>query len=215
MKTCSHCNKQKKSFRTKNLCHACYQGISLNGKDYRPKVFKRDLLGTECIQCNKIREKESDIENKLCRNCYQKKRYKNNPDLHERHKKLCRNSRRRERGIDTELPLLCAPAGSGSIKKDQGYRVICKKEFRGMPHADKKGRIAEHTYVMMQHLGRPLKKGENVHHINGIRHDNRIENLELWHRSQPPGQRLDQKLEWCKSLLEEYGYKISKDSDNV
>lgn len=41
-------------------------------------------------------------------------------------------------------------------------------------------RIAEHTYVMTQQLGRPLKKFESVHHINGVRNDNRIENLELW-----------------------------------
>lgn len=89
-----------------------------------------------------------------------------------------------------------------SYKDKAGYIVLTNRNDH--PNAHKNGRILEHTVVMSEYLGRPLLPHENVHHKNGQRDDNRIENLELWSRSQPPGQRIEDKIAWAIELLNVY-----------
>lgn len=65
----------------------------------------------------------------------------------------------------------------GVVKHAAGY---LKELARGHPFADKNGYVMQHRLVMERHLGRILDPKERVHHKNGIRDDNRLENLELW-----------------------------------
>jgi HNH endonuclease len=85
---------------------------------------------------------------------------------------------------------------------DRGYVLLFEPEH---PNARRDGYVAEHTKVMAEVLGRPLRRFEEVHHRNGIRHDNRPENLELWARGmQPPGSRVSDLVEAAVKVLELY-----------
>lgn len=93
------------------------------------------------------------------------------------------------------------PGPPGLIRK-HGFRILDKRGYVMVPDSRRaNGRGLEHRIVMEQMLGRRLERWENVHHINGIRSDNRRENLELWVKPQPAGQRADQLADW---IVEHY-----------
>lgn len=81
----------------------------------------------------------------------------------------------------------------GSVT-DDGYRVLFIDGRQ----------VGEHRHVMQAVVGRELLPEETVHHKNGVKLDNRPENLELWASNHPKGQRVLEQLDWARALLAQY-----------
>ncbi len=183
-----------KEFINSKLCPVC--NIDKPRSDYWKKKGSINALHWQCIECEKnVRHSE---------------------EYREKRRPLDKAKRRKYLGLDPNFEgnYKTGPKRNPETrtKSKNGYWLIYRP---GHPNAQKsqksqKGRIFEHVFIMSEHLGRPLKKDETVHHKNGIRDDNRVENLELWKKGQPPGSRAEDKLKWAKDLLEEYGYEVTK-----
>jgi hypothetical protein len=90
----------------------------------------------------------------------------------------------------------------GRTRHMRGYVMVWAPEH---PRAGKGSYVFEHVLVMEEMLGRHLGPGENVHHRNGVRDDNRPENLELWTRPQPTGIRASDAVAWAREIITRYG----------
>ncbi len=181
------------------------------GTDYNTNNKNKKFCSIYCKQKNQYKNKIALRKPRICLYCKTEMRKKNSRKycsvfcskkmtLYNNNEK-CKELARKKRNLPITHPRLVSEKGIGRYKISGGYIVI---NGNGHVNSQKYGYILEHILIMSNYLGRPLCKGENVHHKNGIRDDNRIENLELWSTHQPPGQRVEDKIKWCKEFLELY-----------
>lgn len=107
--------------------------------------------------------------------------------------------------------LACRQKGGSANGRWRGGRTRHKAGYvmrlaREHPRAGSNGYVFEHVLVMEELLGRRLLAGETVHHLNGVRDDNRPENLELWTRPQPSGIRASDAVAWAHEVLARFGH---------
>lgn len=147
-----------------------------------------------CEKCK--REYEASSRHKLCPKCRSK--------LDRRPCKICGKLKQRKSKVCRKCFLQSKqyPYSQKRHKSKDGYLYVY---YRAHPHSDKSGRLLEHRLIFEKKLGRYLLPFESIHHKNGVRSDNRIENLELWSKMQPAGARVKDLIEWAKKILKLYG----------
>lgn len=216
-KTCVTCGKvfRPKSARQKYCSEACKRGVEVCvqcGKQFVPKAntsgrfcsqkcwyaWTGRISERECPVCGKSFRPRSSGQKSCSYECADALRRTAKRNTHCAHcgKPLAANVHPKVRFCSQS----CAQkersrtgqshAQIGTKQQHVSGYVIVKVGV-GYPGGNSTGWMLEHRYVMQEALGRPLQAHERVHHKNGVRGDNRPENLELWtiQKKDPAGQR--------------------------
>lgn len=136
------------------------KGITGLFYNYRDKAnASRWKIEIECPECGEMYWlKEPSIRTGKTRMCYK-----------------CAISRLKAKGKDHlgyKNGKTKKPSGYVYLLLDEDDEFLCMSTTTG-------NYVAEHRYVVAKKIGRPLKTSEHIHHLNGIKDDNRIENLKL------------------------------------
>lgn len=158
----------------------------------RPLAHSQKFCSKACALKNaqRVASERSGAEDRNCEHCGKVFRYRRTGNAGRYCSRACLYA-----GDKGER----SPAWKGGRHKKPGGYVAVFVESGG--HGKY---VLEHRHVMEQQLGRPLHKDEVVHHKNGVRDDNRPDNLELWTTLHPPGQRVEDKVEFAVMILKRY-----------
>lgn len=169
----------------RDLCHKC----AVRKRQKYPELdFLYDVFEWKYIRKGNQKQKKiyAEVECSVCN----KKRFLARYEIFKRYK---------ERGVlDTTCNRCIVKSFSGKNSPNfkggwisyGGYKIIMVgvddpyHEMGYLKNDRGTYELEEHRYIMAQHLGRNLTKDEDVHHINEIKTDNRIENLQLLSRSE-------------------------------
>jgi len=171
---CRYCGAEPANTFGPPRCNACFRGCERCGEQ----------IAVHAKMCRKCRSLAA-AEKRVCNECGQP----------------CSAKGRRCRDCGYRMRELRKREIGTLYNADNGYVEVYVPDH---PNAMANGICLEHRFAMSEHLGRALLPGENVHHKNGVRSDNRIENLELWTTNQPSGQRAVDALDWAREVIATY-----------
>lgn len=168
---------------------------------YRKK-FERDPLYCSMKCSDAGRRKDTEAKNKFtCVNCGKEgTRRRNDSGRVYLAQKVCSKQCKNE----WVSKIYREKHGLPKITKQKARHGYIKLRIPAMNGNPAQKDILEHRYVMEQQLNRKLYIEETVHHINGDRQDNRIENLELFSSRHGPGQRVVDKVDFAIEMLTLY-----------
>lgn len=111
---------------------------------------------------------------------------------------------RKAHGRAMDAPVRFKPGEWGKWRTNYAGYISRQRTIVAPGEKSRREHQLQHRLVMETYLGRRLLTHENVHHIDGNKTNNDLNNLELWSTSQPSGQRVSDKLNWARKFLAQY-----------